>query len=166
MNDIDSFLALHDHISPRAITEFVYRYSSATRAFVFLSFYLTSPSLPGISSASTNPSTTPVSGASTPRPTPQAIRQEELSDILSSLKTNGMNAVDLSDNELAKSHARYMVGGKANVDHERVFRFEFPERPGALKKFLAGLKGKGKHGEGNGLNISLFHYRNHGGGEL
>lgn len=75
-----------------------------------------------------------------------------------------MSAIDLSDNELAKSHARYLVGGKANVCDERVFRFEFPERPGALKKFLNGLKGG--EGEGEGFNISLFHYRNHGGGEF
>lgn len=69
-----------------------------------------------------------------------------------------MKALDISDNELAKSHARYLVGGKAKVQDERMFRFEFPERPGALRKFLEGL--------GKGFNISLFHYRNHGGGTL
>lgn len=63
---------------------------------------------------------------------------------------------DLSEDELAKSHARYLVGGRAKVPNERMFRFEFPERPGALKKFLAGLHA--------GWNISLFHYRNMGGG--
>lgn len=69
-----------------------------------------------------------------------------------------MEAVDLSDNEMAKSHARYLIGGKANVKDERIFRFEFPERPGALRKFLEGL--------GNSFNISLFHYRNQGGGKF
>jgi len=69
-----------------------------------------------------------------------------------------MSALDISENELAKSHARYLVGGKSKVQDERMFRFEFPERPGALRKFLEGL--------GEGFNISLFHYRNHGGGKL
>ncbi len=63
---------------------------------------------------------------------------------------------DLSDNEIAKLHVRYMVGGHApkNVDNEVVYRFEFPERPGALMKFLNKLGGR--------WNISMFHYRNHG----
>jgi len=56
---------------------------------------------------------------------------------------------------LAKSHVRYMIGGRQRVDNERVFRFAFPERPGALRKFLLGLH--------QGWNISLFHYRNQGG---
>jgi threonine dehydratase len=61
----------------------------------------------------------------------------------------------MSDNETAKLHIRFMVGGRAvGVDHERLIRFEFPERPGALLNFLSGL---GRH-----WNISLFHYRNHG----
>lgn len=69
-----------------------------------------------------------------------------------------MSALDISENELAKSHARYLVGGKSKVQDERMFRFEFPERPGALRKFLEGL--------GERFNISLFHYRNHGGGKV
>ncbi|KAK9325782.1 tryptophan synthase beta subunit-like PLP-dependent enzyme [Lipomyces orientalis] len=81
-------------------------------------------------------------------------RDIEVPAILDELSANGMKGVDLSDNELAKSHARYLVGGKAKVDNERIYRFEFPERPGALKKFLDGLK--------IGWNITLFHYRNHG----
>lgn len=62
--------------------------------------------------------------------------------------------LDLSDNEVAKLHIRYMVGGRANVSSERLLRFEFPERPGALLRFLDRM--------GNHWNISLFHYRNHG----
>lgn len=144
------FLALHTLIHPRAVTEFVYRYSSTRRAFVFLSFYLSSPSLPSAS--------IPTSGSSTPIPTPSSIRQAELSHILASLKNEGMEAIDLSDNEMAKSHARYLIGGKSKgIQNERVFRFEFPERPGALRKFLDGLATK--------FNISLFHYRNQGGGK-
>ncbi|GAA5867353.1 hypothetical protein JCM8547_003318 [Rhodosporidiobolus lusitaniae] len=144
-----AFLALHSVIHPRAITEFVYRYSSPRRAFIFLSFYLSS-----ISSSRSAPPSAP-GGSSTPLPTPQQLRDSELSGILGALKTGGMKALDISDNELAKSHARYLVGGKSKVRDERLFRFEFPERPGALRKFLEGL--------GDRFNISLFHYRNHGG---
>ena len=62
---------------------------------------------------------------------------------------------DLSENEVAVLHVRHMVGGRAKgIDDERLFRFEFPERPGALSKFLGIL--------GNDFNISMFHYRNHG----
>ncbi|GAA6005828.1 hypothetical protein JCM10207_007242 [Rhodosporidiobolus poonsookiae] len=147
-----AFLALHSIIHPRAVTEFVYRYSSSKRAYIFLSFYLASSSsrLPAA-----NPAAGTGSGASTPAVTPQQLRADELAGILSSLKAGGMQGIDISDNELAKSHARYLVGGKSKVEHERMFRFEFPERPGALRKFLEGL--------GTRFNISLFHYRNHGG---
>jgi threonine dehydratase len=61
----------------------------------------------------------------------------------------------MTDNEMAKLHVRYMVGGHARgIAHERLYRFEFPERPGALLKFLQAI--------GSAWNISLFHYRNHG----
>ena len=63
--------------------------------------------------------------------------------------------VDITDNEMAKLHVRYMVGGRTiTVANERVYRFEFPERPGALLRFLSKI--------GQRWNISLFHYRNHG----
>jgi hypothetical protein len=143
-----SFLALHTVIHPRAVTEFVYRYSSSSRAFIFLSFYLSSSHLP------LSTTTTTTTGSSTPLPTPQQARQEELGAILTSLRAGGMNPLDISDNEMAKSHARYLVGGRSSVENERVFRFEFPERPGALRKFLEAMR----------FNISLFHYRNQGGG--
>ena len=71
------------------------------------------------------------------------------------LKQRGYETVDLTDNEMAKLHVRHMVGGHApDVRHERLCRFEFPERPGALMEFLDKLGGR--------WNISLFHYRNHG----
>jgi threonine dehydratase len=71
------------------------------------------------------------------------------------LNTRGYETVDLTDNEMAKLHIRHMVGGHApEVRHERLCRFEFPERPGALVDFLDTLGGR--------WNISLFHYRNHG----
>ncbi|MEQ1574032.1 MAG: threonine ammonia-lyase, biosynthetic [Vicinamibacterales bacterium] len=71
------------------------------------------------------------------------------------LNSRGYETVDLTDNEMAKLHVRHMVGGRApDVRHERLCRFEFPERPGALTGFLDKLAGR--------WNISLFHYRNHG----
>jgi len=61
----------------------------------------------------------------------------------------------MTDNEMAKLHVRYMVGGRApGIDDEVLYRFEFPERPGALLRFLTRM--------GARWNISLFHYRNHG----
>jgi threonine dehydratase len=60
----------------------------------------------------------------------------------------------MSDNSIAKTHIRYMVGGRADADNEVLYRFEFPERPGALLDFLKKI--------GSDWNISLFHYRNHG----
>ncbi len=75
-----------------------------------------------------------------------------LADLLNS---RGYQTADLTDNEMAKLHVRHMVGGRApDVRHERLCRFEFPERPGALTNFLEKLAGR--------WNISLFHYRNHG----
>src|SRR5262245_56837237 len=71
------------------------------------------------------------------------------------LRDRGYPTVDLSGNEMAKLHVRHMVGGRASdARHERLYRFEFPERPGALLEFLEKLGGR--------WNISLFHYRNHG----
>jgi len=71
------------------------------------------------------------------------------------LNERGYTTTDLTDNEMAKLHIRHMVGGHApDVRHERLYRFEFPERPGALVNFLEKLAGR--------WNISLFHYRNHG----
>lgn len=83
---------------------------------------------------------------------PQA---SELSDLIHRLSSNGVSVIDLSGDELAKSHLRYLVGGRSNVLDERLYMFEFPERPGALVKFLTTLRPS--------QNISLFHYRNHGG---
>jgi threonine dehydratase len=62
--------------------------------------------------------------------------------------------LDLSSNDMARLHIRHMVGGRADVDNEHILRFEFPERPGALLRFLRGMK--------HDWNISLFHYRNYG----
>ncbi|CAE6416659.1 unnamed protein product [Rhizoctonia solani] len=136
-----SFVTLHSIIHPRAITEFMYRYSAPTgfpisspnggtlsRAHIFLSFRLQ---------------------AATP-----AARQLEIKKLLDQMKGEGMKGTDISDDELAKGHLRYMIGGSSAVQDERLFRFEFPERPGALRKFLLELR--------SGWNISLFNYRNNG----
>lgn len=81
--------------------------------------------------------------------------REERSEILQQLNDGGYNVVDLSDDEMAKLHVRYMVGGRPSKPlRERLFSFEFPEAPGALLRFLQTL--------GTHWNISLFHYRSHG----
>ena len=78
----------------------------------------------------------------------------EKRSIISSLVERGFPVTDLSGNDMARLHIRHMVGGRAQVANERIYRFEFPERPGALLKFLRGMK--------TDWNISLFHYRNYG----
>ncbi|HEY4345106.1 MAG TPA: threonine ammonia-lyase, biosynthetic [Parvibaculum sp.] len=79
----------------------------------------------------------------------------EKHEIIALLRDSGHAVVDMTDNELAKLHVRYMVGGRVEgLTGEMLYRFEFPERPGALLKFLEGMR--------SDWNISLFHYRNHG----
>jgi threonine dehydratase len=83
----------------------------------------------------------------------------ETARIVKNLRRHGLTTLDLSDNEMAKLHTRHMVGGRApraliSSIPELLYRFEFPERPGALMRFLGAMRG--------GWNISLFHYRNQG----
>jgi threonine dehydratase len=79
----------------------------------------------------------------------------ETSSLMRDLQAHGLGILDLTDNEMAKLHLRHLVGGRApKAEHELVYRFEFPEKPGALMKFLDSM--------GHDWNISLFHYRNHG----
>ncbi|MBT8422949.1 MAG: threonine ammonia-lyase, biosynthetic, partial [Gammaproteobacteria bacterium] len=119
-----SFRRFCDALGKRNVTEFNYRYQDTERAHIFVGLELRG-------------------GA------------EEQAEIHAQLKGAGYAAEDISDNELAKLHVRYMVGGTPQkIDNERVFRFQFPERPGALLKFLNAV--------GQRWNISLFHYRNHG----
>jgi threonine dehydratase len=81
--------------------------------------------------------------------------RHETERLLAALKEARIEASDLSDNEMAKLHVRHLVGGHApSAEHEILYRFEFPERPGALMQFLESMSA--------GWNISLFHYRNHG----
>ncbi|ANQ83586.1 threonine ammonia-lyase, biosynthetic [Azoarcus olearius] len=81
--------------------------------------------------------------------------RDEATRLVEMLGQHDLPALDLTDDELAKSHVRYMVGGRApQVANELVYRFVFPERPGALLNFLSNLR--------SDWNISLFHYRNHG----
>lgn len=80
---------------------------------------------------------------------------DEREDLCASLRAAGYGVEDMSDNEIAKLHVRYMVGGRAaTLSGERLFRFEFPERPGAFLKFMNSLQ--------PAWNLTLFHYRNHG----
>ncbi|MFN4263189.1 MAG: threonine ammonia-lyase, biosynthetic [Thioalkalivibrionaceae bacterium] len=119
-----SFLRFCEILGRRSITEFNYRYADAARAQVFAGIQL-------------------VDG------------DRERLALAESLGAQGFDVLDLTDNELAKLHLRHLVGGHAPaVTDERLFRFEFPERPGALLEFLTTL--------GSNYNISLFHYRNHG----
>lgn len=121
-----AFADLVKAVLPSAVTEFSYRYARPDVGNVLIG-------------VAVNPST----------------RTADLSDIVGRLARDGVPVMDLSEDELAKSHIRYLVGGRSNVVDERVYMFEFPERPGALAKFLMTLRPS--------QNISLFHYRNHGG---
>lgn len=124
-----SFRRFCQALGKRSITEFNYRYASATRAHVYV----------GVQTA----------GA------------QQRAEIAALLVDKGYQVEDLSSNEMAKLHIRHLVGGHGpsngnggGIPNEVVYRFEFPERPGALMEFLLKL--------GERWNISLFHYRNHG----
>ena len=79
----------------------------------------------------------------------------EKRQIIDLLEKNDYAVVDMTENEVAKLHVRYMVGGRTqNLENETIHRFQFPERPGALLQFLEKLQPD--------WNITLFHYRNHG----
>ncbi len=85
----------------------------------------------------------------------QVKNQQEIGKLLATLARHTLSAVDFTDNEIAKLHVRHLVGGRApGLQDEILFRFEFPERPGALMNFLNSMN--------HSWNISLFHYRNHG----
>jgi len=119
-----SFLRFCQLLGRRSVTEFNYRYDDASSARIFVGISLHEGS-------------------------------REKATLLAQVADAGYRAFDMSDDEMAKLHVRYMVGGHAHgLEHERLFRFEFPERPGALLKFLQAI--------GSRWNISLFHYRNHG----
>ncbi|MEJ2531225.1 MAG: threonine ammonia-lyase, biosynthetic [Halioglobus sp.] len=120
-----SFRAFCSALGRRNITEFNYRFADNSSAQVFVGLSV----VPG---------------------------GEDLAELLAELAKRGYVTENLTDNEVAKLHIRYMVGGHAPeaIDNERVYRVEFPERPGALLGFLSGL--------GQRWNISMFHYRNHG----
>ena len=111
-------------IGQRAITEFNYRYANDREAHIFVGIELRNGEV-------------------------------DKNALLDALASGGYAALDLSDNEMAKVHVRYMVGGRSGSEqHEVLYRFDFPERPGAVLNFLTHM---GRH-----WNISLFHYRNHG----
>ena len=85
----------------------------------------------------------------------QVRNRQETEQLVKALRRKGLQTLDLSDNELAKLHVRHMVGGHApGAKNEILYRFEFPEKPGALMRFLTSMS--------RGWNICLFHYRNHG----
>ena len=119
-----SFRHLCHDLGPRLITEFNYRYADDKDAYVFVGVQLKN----GI---------------------------QEKDGLINQLTEKGYDVTDLSNDDIAKMHIRYMVGGHApQADNEVLYRFEFPERSGALLHFLTEM--------GERWNISLFHYRNHG----
>lgn len=119
-----SFREFCQTIGQRSVTEFNYRFSDPEKAHIFVGVQLND----GL---------------------------DERDALLEQLREREYPVLDLTENDLAKTHVRHMVGGHGNlVDDEVLYRFEFPERPGALLKFLTRL--------GRRFNISLFHYRNHG----
>jgi threonine dehydratase len=121
-----SFKRFCELLGSKNITEFNYRYSDSSTAQVFVGVQMNA-----------------------------ADRIEGRKRLIEQLLSENYKVVDMSGNELAKLHVRYMVGGQApEIGNEVLFRFEFPERPGALLNFLAKI--------GTRWNISLFHYRNHG----
>lgn len=80
--------------------------------------------------------------------------QQERSELIARLEAGGYHVLDMTHNDTAKLHLRHMIGGHADVPEEKLYRFVFPERPGALPRFLTAM--------GKRWNITLFHYRNHG----
>jgi threonine dehydratase len=119
-----SFLRFCELLGQRSVTEFNYRYADQKAAQVFVSLALRNG-------------------------------RSEREELLATIAAAGFAVRDMTDNEMAKLHVRYMVGGHARgLADERLYRFEFPERPGALLKFLQAI--------GTNWNVSLFHYRNHG----
>ena len=119
-----SFLRFCELLGRRSVTEFNYRFGDARAAQIFVGLALGRDPL-------------------------------ERESLVKTISRAGFEVRDMTDNEMAKLHVRYMVGGHARgLTDERLYRFEFPERPGALLKFLQAI--------GTTWNISLFHYRNHG----
>ena len=85
----------------------------------------------------------------------QIQNRADAASIVETFEAQGFETIDLTDDELAKMHLRHMVGGRSSLsENELLYRFEFPERPGALVKFLSCMSPN--------WNISLFHYRNNG----
>jgi threonine dehydratase len=119
-----AFLAFCEALGSRNVTEFNYRYAPGATARIFVGVSL-------------------------------ARGEDEARELLATLTRHGYPVLDLSGNEVAKLHVRHMVGGRVpGLENELLYRFEFPERPGALLAFLKAI--------GQRWNISLFHYRNHG----
>lgn len=119
-----SFLQFCQALGSRNVTEFNYRYFDRAAAQIFV----------GVSSSAS---------------------RTDRAELIALLRGKGFVVTDMTENDLAKEHVRYMVGGHApGLLGEVVYSLEFPERPGALLKFLTTMGGR--------WNISLFHYRNHG----
>ncbi|KAL9178927.1 hypothetical protein ACHAXT_011900 [Thalassiosira profunda] len=119
-----AFRAMYSKIWPRNVTEMTYRYNTDQEANVFVSFQ------------------------------PLSHVENDFEKVMEDFKNDDFPCMDLSNNELAKTHIRHLAGGRSRAAYERLFRFHFPESPGALQRFLEALNMQ--------WNISLFHYRNYG----
>ena len=123
-----SLRSLCELLADRSLTEFSYRMRAGDQAHIFMGIQVSGP--------------------------------DDRSSLIGHLKTNGYACLDLSDDELSKVHLRHMVGGRLPTSsttskvQELLYRFEFPERPGALMRFVTALH--------RDWSISIFHYRNHG----
>ncbi|MBD3836033.1 threonine ammonia-lyase, biosynthetic [Brevundimonas sp.] len=123
-DDRDDYRRFLDSLDGRSVTEFNYRWSGDGVAQIFVGVALRGG-------------------------------QDERLELVQALRAAGYDVEDMSDNETAKLHVRYMVGGRTvGLPHERILRFQFPERPGAFLRFLNSLQPE--------WALTLFHYRNHG----
>ena len=123
-DDRDDYRRFLDSLDGRSVTEFNYRWSGDGQAQIFVGVALRNG-------------------------------PHERDDLIAALRSGGYAVEDMSDNETAKLHVRYMVGGRTvGLPHERILRFQFPERPGAFLRFLNSLQ--------PAWALTLFHYRNHG----
>lgn len=131
-----SFMKLYLKILPRSMTEVSYRFSHPSEAHIYLAFEVTRG-------------------------------KQEMQEVIENINHDpAMEALDITENDVAKSHLRFLAGGrtvKNSIKNEKLYRFSFPERPGALKLFLEMLQDTNKLPRSSAWNLTLIHYRNTGG---
>uniref|UniRef100_A0A7S0P4G0 Threonine dehydratase n=1 Tax=Calcidiscus leptoporus TaxID=127549 RepID=A0A7S0P4G0_9EUKA len=129
-DETGAFYRMYKAVQPRAVTEFVYRHDPRHRAMIYMCVVQADDTLTA---------------------------EQEVRGVVDSLTPIGVEVMDVTSNEMAKTHARYLVGSRPNTEGERVLRFEFPEvGSGSIEQFLSRISA----GE---FFLTLLHYRNHGG---